>query len=552
MMKAQYNKEKLTPGAMINIIFALLASIGMTWFGHWIAQRNFYLGSSFSWGMITLGLMCSAFITSFIWSKYSIPCKVFLSGLTIALLVLIIGAMASGAMFNSSYLYNKVAQNVTVIEDSEEVSAFPNLLGKNNDTSNLPVIGIPEAIRKAETEMGRFPALGSQMELKNSDMTSQSINGELKYVIPMQPRSMFKWDSMIGNNGYFIIDRNTGAIEMINTSLKTTTEAPFGSATQRIANSFLRKSGLNALVTDVSPEVDDSGKFHYVATVYRPVKAFSPYNEVLGIVEIDAVTKECKFYDMDNIPEYVDRVYPESFFEDYLRFYGYYAEGWLNSFIGQKNVLKQTKDMEVIYIDGECWYYTGFTTAGKDDSSNGIIMMNSRTGAIEYHVTYGISEERAQKVVQGLVQEKGYTASYPLLLQVGGEETYFMLMRDGSDNLVGYAFCSYKDYTKAAVESTLQKAQTSYLAQLKASGSSSIFKEEDLVSVNGTIENISNEVLNGTTVYYIKVNGVTPILMTKSELDINIVFARVGDHIMAKYYNSGSAVETLVELRMPS
>ena len=518
-----------------------------------LTQSRFYLNSAASWLMLGVSVLFAGLIVAiigFITSRgrrYIVRYSFLLIGIIILLLCLIL-IIFCGAMTQSRTWYHSVSENVTVIQDTEENSAFPNLLGEHNDTSNLPVIGVPEAIRKAETEMGRFPALGSQFVIQDSDVTSQNINGKLCYVIPLQPRSMFKWDKAVGNHGYFIVDRNSGNIEFVEKSLLTTTYAPFGSSTTRIVNKYLNSIGISGKVTDVSPEVDDEGNFHYVATVYHST-FFGSYKTVVGIVEVDAFTKECTFYDTDQIPEYVDRVYPESFFEDYLVMYGSYKNGWLNTLFGEKDILVQTKDMEVIYIDGECWYYTGFTTTGKDDSSNGIIMMNSRTGSIEYHVTYGISEERAMKVVEGLVQEKGYAASYPLLLQVGGQEAYFMLMRDSSDNLVGYAFCSYKDYTKAAVDTTILRAQSGFIATLQSSGNTSVFHENNMDEVKGVISNIASEVLDGTTVYYIRVEGNETTFEMKSDLNIDVVFAEKGTNVVIKYYKSGVDIENIVEVK---
>ena len=117
------------------------------------------------------------------------------------------------------------------------------------------------------------------------------------------------------------------------------------------------------------------------------------------------------------------------------------------------------------------------------------MMMNSRTGEITYYTTYGISEEKAQGIAEGLVQEKEYTASYPLLLQVGGKETYFMLMRDKKENLVGYAFVSYKDYTKAAVSTSLLEAQANYVKALASGSNSKALDETSIAKKSGTISN---------------------------------------------------------------
>lgn len=361
------------------VVFGVTSSIILLvgWFIMWKTKTRFYLNSFlFDLGILVVlgcifGVAKAIDVSEFDLMDYrerkergldpynkpkNILTIILMWGWILSIIVVLIGAIISSEFVKSRSYYTKVEDMVTVISDSEETSAFPNLLGENNDTSNIPLIGIPEAIKKAETEMGRFSALGSQFELRTEDMTSQSINGQLCYVIPLQPKSWLKW-SDDGNQGYFIIDRNNGNTTFVEDSLVTTTEAPFGDSTQRIINNYLNDIGVSGYVTDISPEVDDEGNFHYIGTVYS-IQGIGGYKTVKGVVEVDAWAKTCNYYSMDEIPEYVDRVYPESFFNDYLTYYGSYKKGFWNSILGQKGVQEQTKGSDVIYIDGVCYYYS--------------------------------------------------------------------------------------------------------------------------------------------------------------------------------------------------
>lgn len=466
--------------------------------------------------------------------------------LPVLLIVGVIGcSLVKGPIFSASKYYQYVADKVTVIKDNEEESAFPNLIGTNGDTSNLPLYGAPEAIKKAETEMGKYPALGSQFELYEEDLTSQNISGSLSYVIPLQPKSMLKWDKSEGNHGYFIIDRNNGKTTFVENSLKYTTEAPFNSSALRKFRAFDKHSG----ITDISPEVDDEGVFHYVATTYDQ-DMVGAIKRVTGILDMNAETGEITKYGLDEIPSYVDRVYPEEIFEDYISYYGEYKKGFLNSLFGQKEVQEATEEHAVVYIDGTCYYYTGWTSAGKHESSNGIIMMNSRTGEIKLYQTYGISEAKAQGVAEGKVQEKEYSAGYPLLLKVAGEETYFSIMRDQNQNMVGYSFVSYKDYTKVAVGDTLKDAQNLYVKSLASGSHSEVFEESAFEEASGKIINLSNEVVEGTTIYYVQVEGNKQIYSFYSKLEPKIVFAKSGDKVVIKYIPVESEVIAATEVEL--
>lgn len=489
--------------------------------------------------------------------------KVCAVGGVVSLLAFIIGTTGSGPLFQSRNLHSEVAAHV----QEAKGEAFPNLMGKNNDTSNLPLIGDAEAIKRAETEMGKYPALGSQFQLDKDELTSQNLNGELVYVIPLEPTDMFKWDSKEGAPGFFIVDRNSGETEFVEKAFFTTTAAPFGDNILRVVNSYLDKEGISGLTTDPSPEVDNEKNLHFITTVYNHKGFCGGYNEVFGVVDVNAHTKEAKFYSIKDIPEWVDRVIPEDFFVAYLGDYGTYKNGFWNSVFSKKDVQSMTTDSslpatdedtgkthenpktyDVVYIDGVCYYYTGWTSVGKEGASNGIMMMNSRTGDITYYPTYGISEGKAQSVVEGLVSDKGYESTYPLLLKVAGEETYFHLMRDKSENLVGYAFCSYKDYTKAAYGKSIDEAEVAYVKSLGKSAES-VSAELDKAkaeTAEGTIADIRSEVLDGNTIYYIKVDSVNDkIFSAHSKVNIDLVFAEKGDEIEIEYYASDSSVEAI-------
>lgn len=479
------------------------------------------------------------------------------------LLTLLFGTIGTSPLFQAKNLHDEVAPYVQKMDES----AFPNLLGKNNDPSNLPLYGEAEALKKAETEMGKYPALGSQFRLDKDELTSQNFNGKLVYVIPLEPIDMFKWNSEKGAPGFFIVNRNNGNVDFIDKPFFTTTAAPWGDNVVRIANNYLDKNGISGLTTDPSPEVDNENNLHFVTTVYEKKGFLGGYKKILGVVDTNAHTKESKFYPFEEVPEWIDRVIPEEFFLNYLGDYGSYGNGFWNSVFAKSGVQIMTSDSfttnmestsrdgekknttsqtyDVIYIDGTCFYYTGWTSAGKEGATNGIMMMNSRTGDIQYYSTYGISEGKSQSVVEGLVSDKGYQATYPLLLQVAGEETYFHLMRDENQNLVGYAFCNYKDYQKAGFGTSINDAEAAYIKALGKTSSSEEFDTKELSTVEGSIEALSTEVLDGNTIYYIKVDGVSDIFSAYSKVNIDLVFAKVGDKIKIEYYKSKDAVQAI-------
>lgn len=539
-------KEKIGLGTVLSII-----AVALNVYAWWLIKSPFCINSSTTWLERFVLFLCLGIIWMYCSdssSRISLTISILSFGVSIVLIVvLLLGLFISSNIFTSKERYQLVSEMVEIIEETDEGSPFPNLLGSNNDTSNLPLIGLPEAIKNSETQMGKQPALGSQFELLEAEVTSQSINNSLNYVVPLEPKEFWKWDG--NNHGYFIIDRNNGKTTFEETGLSITEHAPFGSNAKRVIYKYMRRNGISGRITELSPEIDDEGNFKYVATVYK-TKGIEGFKTVTGVVELDAVSGSCQYYGLDEIPEYVDRVFPEEFFFDYIKYYGKYKRGWFNSWTSQKEVLEPTSGSDIVYIDGTCWYYTGYTSAGKGESSNGIMMMNCRTGEIKYYITYGISESKAMGVAEGRVQEKGYKASYPLLLMIGGQESYFMLMRDESNNLCGYAFVNYKDYSKAAVADTLALAQEQYIKNCGINTNADILDNLDLSNGKAAITDIGSEVKDGETIWYIKMNGNEHIFAFSSDLEPEIVFAEVGDIVKVTYVEAETKVVSAITIEM--
>lgn len=176
-------------------------------------------------------------------------------------------------------------------------------------------------------------------------------------------------------------------------------------------------------------------------------------------------------------------------------------------------------------------------------------MMNSKNGQITLYRTSGINEDKAMKIAEGKVKAYGYTASYPILLMVSGYETYFMLMHDDNNNLVGYSFVSYKDYAKAAVAESLHEAQAMYIKSWSNENSAGSLTDGAFDTVKGTISGIASEVIEGNTLYYVTINGSEQIYSLTSELAVTIVFAKEGDTIEISYIPAESECINAIEVK---
>ena len=452
------------------------------------------------------------------------------------IVILGIADLIGGEMLRADRYFNIANQRVTIVEAENANDVFPALIN-DGDTSKVPLYSEEEAYKKAKAELAKT-SLESQISVNDSFMT-QDVNGDLVYVGTTYPRSVFKRNA---ENQYYMINRNTGETTSFSAKdFKYMNDKYFGDNAIR----YLRNTN-DGHISDVNLEIDDNGKPYYVASVLDR-EFFGGYDIVTGIIIMDPTNGKTTYYGMDEIPSWVDRVYPENVLMDYISYYGKYGKGFTNSLFKQEGVINPTSttattSYEVIYIDGEAYLWTGMVSANASGSSdaNGIMLASLKTGEITYYKTSGVSESHAMNISEGLVQEKGYRAGYPIPLKVNGIPSMFMIMRDDNNNIVGYSLVSYTDYTKSAYSDNLNELITKYLSVVGKSSAIDQVSDAEMKTVTGTISDIATEVVDGRTMYYIEVEG--QIYSLTSQLNVDIVFAKTGDTVEVTFVPSDSQV----------
>ena len=71
---------------------------------------------------------------------------------------------------------------------------------------------------------------------------------------------------------------------------------------------------------------------------------------------------------------------------------------------------------------------------------------------------------------EGEIQEKGYVASFPVLINVEGEATYIMVLKDAGGQVRRYALVNVEQYSVVATAATQTEAMSKYKALLFENG----------------------------------------------------------------------------------
>jgi hypothetical protein len=293
-----------------------------------------------------------------------------------------------------------------------------------------------------------------------------------------------------------------------------------------------------ALFGDVNFEIDESGVPYWVASVEEKTIGLFGGTDVKGAVLVNAITGEGLYYDVEDVPTWVDRVYDADLVMTQYDYYGEYHNGFWNSIFGQTDCTVTTEGYNYIAMDDDVWLYTGITSVGGDESNIGFILVNQRTKEAHYYSCAGANEYSGMDSAQGAVQQYSYESTFPLLLNIDGEPTYFMALKDASQLVKMYAMVNVQEYqivaTGTSVAQCLENYQT-LLAQNGVISSQDITPIEEEETVTGQVAEIRSAVMEGNTTYFIRLEG-SNCYYTITALDSpQAVILNVGEEVTITY-----------------
>lgn len=421
--------------------------------------------------------------------------------------------------------------NIEEVDFSSEI--------KYIDLNQLPTIDKELAGKLADKKLGEIASLGSQVTV--GDLHLQSINGELYYVAPLEHSSFLKWlTNREGTEGYIKVSAtNQNDVELVTelngepVNIKYLDSAYLFSDL-RLA-SYLRD--LKAGHTDYTFELDDTGRPYWVVTRYDNAIGISEA-KAIGVLVMDAQTGQAEVYDIENAPKWIDRIQPKSFMNRYINKWGELVHGVFN--FTDKDKLTTTSGMNIIYNDDLCYYYTGITSVGSDESLVGFTLTNTRTGETKLYKTSGATENASMKSAKGKVQQYGYTATFPYLINIQNEPTYFMTLKDSNGLVKQYAMVNVKNYNTVGVGDTLQGTLNKYLEGL-TNTSISLEGGNKQEVITGEVERIGVVIKDGTSIYDMKLKDNDNIFQVSTETARDAALTTVGDSVEMNFIKVGSS-----------
>ena len=460
----------------------------------------------------------------------------------LGILAVVVIAYLAGTLLSSPIVNAKKYQQLMTVETGEFASDIEEL-----SFDQIPLLDRDSATLLGNRKMGSMVDMVSQFEV--DELYSQiNYNDRPVRVSPLKYASIIKWftNQDEGIPAYIMIDMATQETELIklDEGMKYTTSDHFNRNIYR----HLRFRYPTYIFNELSFEVDENGVPYWICPVKQYNIGLFGGVTIGRVVLCNAVTGETTDYAIEDVPQWIDRAYSADLLVQLYDYYGTLKHGFFNSVLGQKDCLETTEGYNYLAIDDDVWVYTGVTSVSGDQSNVGFVLMNQRTMETKFYEVEGATEASAMSSAEGQVQNLHYTATFPLLLNISGEPTYFIALKDDAGLVKMYAMVNVQRYQIVAVGDTVSECEAAYTDLMYENGIKEVEEDtREILSITAPITKIAQGVIDGNSHYYIMLEGSDDIFDVSVVDFIDIIRYNVGDEVTIEY-KEGEQSNTVLSL----
>ncbi len=435
--------------------------------------------------------------------------------------ILILGSIGSSSVF-----FARSYASIIEVQEGNFAADMP----ESNEVTNIALMDTASASVLGNRTLGSLSDMVSQYRV-STYYTQINYNRTPKKVSNLEYDGFFKW---LGNRkngipGMVMVDpvKNSAEYKAFPAPMQYAESAYFGKDLER----RLRFLYPTKIFDAISFEVDDQGNPFYIVACVKPQVGLFGAADVTEVIIFDPTDGTGQIMPVEQTPAWVDIVYTGDLATAKYNWHGTLSGGFLNSIIGNVGCKQATDDFGYIVIDDDVWYFTGVTSVVSDDKSNiGFILTNARTGQYKFYPVIGAEEHSAMAAAEGEVQEKGYVASFPSLVNIGAQPSYIMVLKDDAGVVKLYALVNVENYSIVATGATQAEAITAYKKLLR--------QEADTVPegerTDITVENVRLVAVGDTTVVYITAADGN-VYKGYLSADESLILIRPGDELTVEY-----------------
>lgn len=525
-----------------NIIIAVTVIVLLGLY-YYIALPAVNIHSTEFWvflGVLVL-LIAALFIRKKKLSRYELKesrgLKVILGIFAAVVIVYLAGTLLSSPVVNA-----KKYQQLMTVETGKFTTDIEEL-----SFDQIPLLDRDSATLLGNRVMGSMVDMVSQFEV--DDLYSQ-INYQDRpvRVSPLKYASIIKWltNNKEGIPAYIKIDMATQDTELVklDEGMKYTASDHFNRNIYR----HLRFKYPTYIFNDLSFEVDEEGTPYWICPVKEYNIGLFGGVTIGRVVLCNAITGETEDYAIEDAPQWIDRAYSADLLVELYDYHGTLQHGFLNSVFGQKDCLVTTDGYNYLAIDDDVWVYTGVTSITGDQSNVGFVLMNQRTMETRFYEVEGATEQSAMDSAEGQVQNLHYTATFPLLLNISGEPTYFIALKDDAGLVKMYAMVNVQKYQIVATGDTVSQCEKQYTSLMYENGIKEVEEDtREILTAQGKITKIAQGVVDGNSHYYIMLEGSDGIFDVSIADYIDVIRFNTGDQVTIEY-KEGEETNTVLSI----
>lgn len=453
--------------------------------------------------------------------------KILLGVILVCIVVIVGGTLISAEIFHAS-AYQKLmpVEERDFTEDISQISL-----------KDVPVVDRDSAVRLGDRKLGELVEFVSQFEVDESaySYTQINYNGVPTRVAPLMYGDIIKWfnNQSKGIPAYISVDMTTQDVTLHR--LEEGIRYSPGELFFRNLNRHLRFSYPTYMFDDnYAFEVDDEGNPYWICPVIEYRIGLFGGKDIKGVVIMDAQDGTSQYYPIAEVPQWVDQAYSTDIVINQIDYWGRFKKGYFNTIFGQKEMSQSSGGYNYLAQDDDVWVYTGLTSTGNDQSNIGFVLVNLRTKEARYYPVSGATEYSAMDSAEGQVQHLAYQATFPILLNVANQPTYFLSLKDNAGLVKQFAYINVERYQEVAIGSTITEAYNQYLKMAGENADLSV-DESAVKTERQIVKSVSSAVKDGNTYYYIQLENSDKVFTASIQLDDILAVIKAGDTVSIKY-----------------
>lgn len=459
------------------------------------------------------------------------PFKLKLPPLLLAVILLPVAVLLIGKLVSSTVFHAKAYSEIITVteavfeEDMPETDSVTNIALMDTETATVIGNRTLGSLANVVSQYG----VGGQYSQINLARTPKKVS-HLEYL------DFFKWANNRGAGipGYVTVDpvKNTAEYKEFRTPMRYVESGYFMDDLAR----KLRFEYPTKIFGSVSFEIDEEGNPYYIVSCMKPQVAMFGAPDVDEVIIFDPTSGDSELLPVEETPAWIDCVYTGNLACRKYDWHGLLSGGFFNSIIGNVGCKVTTDDFGYIVIEDDVWYFTGVTSVTADESNIGFIISNARTGEYKFYPVVGAEEYSAMGAAEGEVQEKAYVASFPSLVNISGEATYIMVLKDANSIVKLYALVNVENYSIVATGATQDEVMAEYKRLLVQNG---VVGEDELTPPQGgeetetaatTVLNVREVTVDGNTVFYFECED-GKVYRGAMKSDETLILIHAGDNV---------------------